>query len=116
MRVRVRQPAVDTPRGPAGNTAPGEGRSLTPDGYALALTLGAGLPLDARAGLTAFLRPFEPHPAELREAVMKAHVSGHLERGALTPEGVRLALEALAGAALPPRSIRGPQWAGRRNP
>ena len=89
---------------------------MTPEGYALALTWAALTPPGVRAGLLAFLSDFEPHPAELREAVMKAHVSGHLERGALTPEGVRLALEALAGAALPPRSIRGPQWAGRRNP
>ena len=112
--MRARQPAVDTGPVFSSKAAPGEGRSLTPDGYALALTLGAGLPLDVRAGLTAFLRPFEPHPAELREAVMKAHLSGFMERGALTPEGVRAARLALESTALPPRSIRGPRWAGRR--
>ena len=60
-----------------------------------------------REGL-AFFRRAEPHPADVREAATRAHVMGHMRGGRLTADGVRLALEYLRGAALPPGSIDAP--------
>jgi len=115
LRVRSRQPVVDTACPASGSPAPGEGEGLTPEGYALALALCTGLPLAFRAGLLGFLAGFEPSPADVQKAAVKAHLSGHMVHGTLTPDGVRAALEALEGLALPPQSIRGSDRAGRRN-
>jgi len=112
----INTPAADVvifqhPGGPAEHSHfqySGESGSLTPEGYALALALCAGLPLAFRAGLLGFLADFEPSPADVQEAAVTTHLSGHMARGRLTPDGVRAALEALEGLALPPRSIRGP--------
>jgi len=106
VRGGKRQPAVDTGLAASTRAAIGEGGSLTPEGYALALALCTGLPLAFRAGLLGFLADFEPSPADVQEAAVKAHLSGLLRHGTLTPDGVRTALEALEGLALPPRSER----------
>ena len=77
-------------------------------GYALAvafLTGCDGWPLPTRAAWLACLHALEPHPADLRRAVIEAHESGHFRAGRLTPAGVPVALEALRGAAVPPLSI-----------
>ncbi|WP_407569113.1 hypothetical protein [Deinococcus altitudinis] len=89
---------------------------MTPEGYAVACIWAALAPLEVRAGLLVFLSAFELAPAEHRKAVKQAHLSGLLRHNTLTPEGVQAARLALEAADTPPSSIRGPQWAGRRNP
>ncbi len=82
----------------------------------MAYTWAALAPPGVRAGLLGFLSAFELTPAEHRQAVTAAHLSGLMVDGKLTPEGVQAARLALETATTPPGSIRGPQWAGRRNP
>lgn len=80
---------------------------MTAYGYALAvafLTGCDGWPLPTRAAWLAFLHALEPHPADLRRAVIEAHERGHLRAGQVTPAGVPVALEALRGAGTPPLS------------
>lgn len=84
---------------------------MNPHGYALAFALLSDpdrLPFPVRAAGLAFLRRFEPHPADVREAALKAHTTGHLRGGRLTAEGERDALEALRGVGLSPRPGSGP--------
>ena len=89
---------------------------MTPEGYAVACIWATLAPLEVRAGLLGFLSAFELAPAEHRQTVTAAHLSGLMVGGKLTPEGVQAARLALEMADTPPGSIRGPQWAGRRNP
>ena len=80
---------------------------MTPEGYAVACTWSALAPLEVRAGLLGFLSAFELHPAEHRQAVIQAHLSGLLRHNALTPEGVQAVRETLSRVGTPPRSIGG---------
>ena len=116
MRGRSRWPGSVNPGLQTPGTASGEGERLTPEGYAVACTWAALAPLEVRAGLLGFLSAFELGAAEHRQAVTAAHISGLMVGGKLTPAGVRAALEVFELAHTPPGSIRGPQWAGRRNP
>lgn len=78
---------------------------MTGHAYALALALCAhedAAPLPVRAVWLSFLRRSEPHPADVREGAVKAHLCGHMRVGQLTPDGVRAALEALSAAHSPP--------------
>ena len=84
---------------------------MTPEGYALALGLLERedlAPLPVRAGWASFLRRHEPHPADLREAVRKAHERGHMHAGRLTPRGVLAALQALGVGMTPPSLYAAP--------
>ena len=85
--------------------SPGEGGSVTPEGYAVACTWAALAPLEVRAGLLGFLSAFELTAAEHRQAVIQAHLSGLLRHNTLTPEGVQAARLALEAAALPPPGL-----------
>jgi len=94
-----------------------KGDALPAHAHALALMLchcEHAAPLSVRAAWLAFLRRHEGHPEDLRRALQDARAAGHVRAGQLTPAGVRVALQALGGGAVPPRSIRGPQsGAGR---
>ncbi|WP_034385996.1 hypothetical protein [Deinococcus sp. YIM 77859] len=81
------------------------GEEMNPHGYALALPSETDTPLPVRA---AFLRRVEPHPGQVREVALKAHVTGPGSGGRLTAKGERDALEVLRGVGIPPRSIDGP--------
>jgi len=79
-------------------------------GCVLALTFVdqcGGLPVPHRAVWVAWLRHFEPRPADVHEAAQMLHFSGHLHRDRLTPEGVRAALEVMHEALTPPGPIGG---------
>ncbi|CAM3623011.1 hypothetical protein [Deinococcus frigens] len=78
---------------------------MTPHAFALAhaLTLEENAaPLSVRAGWASFLRRVEPGPGLVQGAVLEAHRQGHMRAGKLTLDGVRLALEAMSGPAIPP--------------
>lgn len=70
--------------------------------YVLACSLLEGLPMPHRIAWASFLRRFEPHPKEVHEAGHILHLSGLLEHGRLTPEGVLAARLALHEALNPP--------------
>ena len=79
---------------------------MTLEGYAVACTWAALAPLEVRAGLLGFLASSEPSPADVRAAVIQAHLSGLLRHNALTPEGVQAVREALSRVVDPPGSER----------
>jgi hypothetical protein len=116
VRVRSRWPGSVNPGLHAPRQTGTASGDVAPEAYAAACTWAALAPLEVRAGLLAFLSAFELTAAEHRQAVTQAHLSGLMVGGRLTPEGVQAARLALEMADTPPRSIRGPQWAGRRNP
>lgn len=92
----------------------GERGSAAADAWTLAYALTyceEAAPLGVRVAWASFLRRTEPAPQDVRRAAQNAHERGHMRAGALTPDGVRAALEALGGLDLPPLSIERPHGA-----